>query len=109
MREYETVFILDPKLDESQVRDEVAKVQNVIAGLEGEITGVEPGGKRRLTYEIKGNKEGYYTLITFRSEPSSIVEIERAYKLNENVLRHVIVHCVNKKTVASDEGDQIDA
>ena len=97
MREYETVFVLDPKLDEDQVNDEVGKVQDTIKSVEGEIIGVEPGGKRRLTYEIKGNKEGYYTLITFRSKPSSIAEIERSYKLNENVLRHIIVNSVGKK------------
>ena len=109
MREYETVFILDPNLDESQVKDEVTKVESVITNMEGEITSVEPGGKRKLTYEIKGHKEGYYTLITFRSKPSSIAEIERAYKLNETILRHVIVHCVQKKTAVSDEKEQVDA
>lgn len=97
MREYETVFVLDPKLDESQVKDEVGKVQDLITSLEGEIVGVEPGGKRRLTYEIRGNKEGYYTLITFRSKPSSIAELERSYKLNEKVLRHIIVNSIAKK------------
>jgi small subunit ribosomal protein S6 len=97
MREYETVFVLDPKLDEDQVNDEIGKVQDTIKSVEGEIIGVEPGGKRRLTYEIKGNREGYYTLITFRSKPSSITEIERSYKLNENVLRHIIVNSVGKK------------
>jgi small subunit ribosomal protein S6 len=103
MRKYETVFILDPKLDEGQVKDEIGKVQDLISGLEGEVIGVEPAGKRKLTYEIKGNKEGYYTLITFKSEPSSIAEIERSYKLNENVLRHVIVHSVGKKTQGGEE------
>ena len=104
MRKYETVFILDPKLDETQVKDEIGKVQNVISSLAGEIIGVEPGGKRKRTYEIKGNREGYYTLITFMSEPSSIVEIERSYKLNENVLRHLIVNWAGKETEGGEEG-----
>jgi small subunit ribosomal protein S6 len=97
MREYETVFVLDPKLDEEQVKAEVDKVQGVITGVEGEVIGVEPGGKRRLTYEIKGNREGYYTLIRFKSKPSSIGELERSYKLNERVLRHIIVNSVGKR------------
>jgi small subunit ribosomal protein S6 len=104
LRKYETVFILDPKLDETQVKDEIGKVRDLISSLAGEVIGVEPGGKRKLTYEIKGNREGYYTLITFMSEPSSIVEIERSYKLNENVLRHVIVNWVGKKTEGGDAG-----
>lgn len=103
MREYETVFILDPRLDEVQVKDEIGKIQDLISSLEGEIIGVEPAGKRKLTYEIKGNKEGYYTLITFRSKASSIAEIERSYKLNENVLRHVVVRSVGKKGERQEE------
>jgi small subunit ribosomal protein S6 len=104
MRKYETVFILDPNLDETQVKDEIGKIQDLISSLQGEVVGVEPAGKRKLTYEIKGNKEGYYTLITFKCEPSSIAEIERSYKLNENVLRHVIVHWVGKKVDGEEEG-----
>jgi small subunit ribosomal protein S6 len=103
MREYETVFILDPNLDESQVKEEIDKVQGLISNLEGEIVGVEPGGKRKLTYEIRGNREGYYTLISFRSKPSSIAELERLYKLNEKVLRHIIVHSVGKKAEGGEE------
>jgi small subunit ribosomal protein S6 len=109
MRDYETVFILDPNLEEDDIKDEIGKVENSIASLNGEITSVEPGGKRRLTYEIKGYKEGYYTLIRFRSEPASIVEIERAYKLNEKVIRHIIVHSVQKVVQASEEEQQAEA
>jgi small subunit ribosomal protein S6 len=109
MREYETVFILDPKLDEGEVKDEIGKVQSLITSLDGEVVGVEPAGKRKLTYEIKGNREGYYTLITFRSKPASIGELERAYKLNEKVLRHIIVHSVQKEAGASEEEHREDA
>jgi small subunit ribosomal protein S6 len=103
MRDYETVFILDPSLEEGEIKDEISKVENLIASLDGEVTSVEPGGKRRLTYEIRGNREGYYTLISFRFDPASITELERAYKLNEKVLRHIIVHSAQKGIQASEE------
>jgi small subunit ribosomal protein S6 len=103
MRDYETVFILDPGLDEDQVKGEIAKVENLIANLKGEVTGTEPAGKRKLAYEIKGNKEGYCTRITFKFEPSSVSELERAYKLNENVLRYIVVHSVQKKSGVSEQ------
>jgi small subunit ribosomal protein S6 len=105
MREYETVFILDPNLDDGEVKGEIDKVQSLISGLSGEVLGVESGGKKRLAYEIAGRKEGYYTLITFRSEPSSIAELERAYNLNERVLRHIIVHRADKR-VGTSPGEQ---
>jgi small subunit ribosomal protein S6 len=98
MRDYETIFILDPELDESQVKDEVAKIETLISGLKGEVMGTEAGGKRRLAYEIDGKREGYYTMISFRSEPSSLSELERSYKLNERVLRYIIVHAVKRQS-----------
>jgi small subunit ribosomal protein S6 len=105
MRDYETVFILDPGLDEGQVKDEIAKVENLIAGLQGEVVGTEAGGKRRLAYEIDGKREGYYTMISFRSQPSSLAELERAYKLNEMVLRYIIVHAVKRETGGAEQDE----
>ena len=105
MRDYETVFILDPGLDDSQVKEEVEKVESLIAGLKGEVVGTEAGGKRKLAYEIDGKREGYYTMISFRSEPSSLGELERAYKLNEKVLRYIIVHSVQKKSGVADQDE----
>jgi len=97
MRLYETVFILDPKLEENEVSEEIGKVRDLITRLGGEIVKVEEGGKRKLAYEIKRNKEGYYVLIVFRSDPSCIAEIERSYRLNEKVLRHIIIVATEKK------------
>jgi small subunit ribosomal protein S6 len=108
MRDYETVFILDPKLDNDQVNDEIAKIRDLISSHEGEVIGVEPGGKRKLAYEINGNKEGYYTLISFKSKPSSLPELERLYKLNENVLRHIIVNATVKRAEGR-EAEQADS
>jgi small subunit ribosomal protein S6 len=105
MRDYETIFILDPGLDESQVKDEVAKVETLIAGLQGEVVGTEAGGKRKLAYEIDGKREGYYTRISFKSEPSSLGELERAYQLNEKVLRYIIVHSVQKQSGVADQDE----
>jgi small subunit ribosomal protein S6 len=109
MREYETVFILDPNLGENEVRDEVEKVRDLITGLEGEIVNVEAPSKRKLAYEIQGKTEGIYTLIKFKSKPASIGEIERVYRLNEKVLRHIVVSCPEraKGTDSAEEQEAI--
>ena len=108
MREYETIFILDPTLEETQVKEEVDKVESLIGDLGGEVIGTEVGGKRKLAYEIDGNREGHYTMISFKLDPSSLGELERGYKLNEKVLRHIIVHAVQKKSGVVDQ-DEIPA
>jgi len=93
VREYETIFILDPNLGEDEVKAEVDKVQGLITGMDGEIVNVEASGRRKLAYEIQGKTEGIYTLIKFKSKPANIGEIERVYRLNEKVLRHIVVSC----------------
>jgi small subunit ribosomal protein S6 len=106
MREYETIFILDPNLGENEVRAEVDKISSLITGMEGEIVNVEASTKRKMAYEIQGKTEGIYTLIRFRSRPASIGEIERVYKLNEKVLRHIVVTCPERKTGTDSRGEQ---
>jgi small subunit ribosomal protein S6 len=73
--------------------------------LEGAVMGTEVGGNRKLAYEIDGNREGYYTMISFRLNPSSLGELERGYKLNEKVLRYIIVHAVQKKPGVADQDE----
>jgi small subunit ribosomal protein S6 len=103
MRDYETVFILDPALDETQVKEEVDKVKNLITSMGGEVTSAEPPIRKRLAYEIGGKTEGYYSLVVFRSEPTAIKEMERAYRLNEKILRHIVVVSPKKAVVAEED------
>ena len=53
MRDYETVFILDPKLEESEVKDEIGKVQSLITSLDGEVVGVEALGYGEALLNMK--------------------------------------------------------
>jgi len=103
MRDYETVFILDPALDETQVKEEVEKVKSLITSLGGEVTSAEPPVKKRLAYEIRGKSDGYYSLVIFKSEPSAIREMEHAYRLNEKILRHIVVVSPKKAVVVEEQ------
>ena len=107
MRDYETVFILDPALDENQVKEEIDKVRNLITGLGGEVTSAEPPIRKRLAYEIAGKSDGYYALVIFKAEPTSIKEMERAYRLNEKVLRHIVVVHPQKAVVPEEPKESV--
>jgi small subunit ribosomal protein S6 len=91
MREYETIFVLDPDVDESQVEVEVNRVRDIVTGRAGEITEVQKWGRRKLAYEINRKKEGIYTLVRFQGGPEVLSELNRRYRLNENLLRHLTV------------------
>jgi len=111
MRDYETVFILDPSLDEAQVKEEVEKVKSLITSLGGEVTSAEPPIRKKLAYEIRGKNDGYYSLVMFKSEPTAIREMEHAYRLNEKILRHIVVVSPKKAAVAEEQkepGEKVD-
>jgi small subunit ribosomal protein S6 len=89
VKDYETVIILSPNLDEKDVEEEMEKVKSTITSSGGEIKEVEKWGKRRFAYEIKRHKEGNYALMKFKSPPSALTELDRRLKLNDRVLRHL--------------------
>ncbi len=91
MKEYETIFVLDPGVDDAQVDTEVEKVREFITGRSGEVTEIQKWGRRKLAYEINKKKEGIYTLIRFRSGPDILSDLDRRYRLNENMLRFLTV------------------
>ncbi len=90
MHKYETIFIINPNLSEEENNGLVEKFKTLIASA-GEIENVDEWGKRRLAYEIDDIKEGYYVLIDFSADPSSITELERIYKITDGILRHIVV------------------
>ena len=92
MREYETVFILHPDVDEAGIEREIEAVRKTIEEGQGEVAGVYKWGRRKLAYQIQKVNEGFYTLIRFRSGAEVLKELDRRYKLNESILRHLTVH-----------------
>ena len=91
MREYESIFVLNPDVSDAQVDAEVDKIREFVASKKGEITEVQKWGRRKLAYEIGKNREGNYTLIRFQSDSAVPQELERRYRLNENMIRFLTV------------------
>ena len=91
MHEYETVFILDPGLDENQVNDEVEKTSNLISSHGGKILDVQRWGRKRLAYEINKKRDGVYTMIKHESTGETVKELERRLRLNDSVMRVLTV------------------
>lgn len=88
---YETVFVLDPSLDDTILQKEIKKVEDLITDHKGQVLKIDKWGKRRFAYPINRKNEGYYTLILFEGEGKIPKELERAYKLNELCLRYLTV------------------
>ncbi|MGI6036372.1 MAG: 30S ribosomal protein S6 [Limnochordia bacterium] len=97
MRPYEIMLVLDPELDQEEAMEALLqRLQGVVTDGGGEITKMDPWGKRRLAYEVRGNTEGYYVVMNFRSESSVAQELERVVKLTDGVIRHLLVRLDEK-------------
>ena len=92
MRKYETIFILNPTLDEETVKDNIEKFKGVIENGGGTVDNVDFWGKRKLAYEISKVSEGYYTLFNFTASPELPRELDRIFKITDGVIRHIIVN-----------------
>jgi len=91
VHEYETVFILDPGLDENQVNEEVEKTSTLITSHGGKIIDLQRWGRKRLAYEINKKRDGVYTLIKHESSGETVKELERRLRLNDSVMRVMTV------------------
>lgn len=92
MRDYEIVYIFDSAVDHSIIEQKLERFNALVAGDGGgEIVAVEHWGKRQLAYPIRKHENGYYVVVQFRTTPDRLPEFERAIKLDEEVLRHLVV------------------
>ena len=87
---YEIVYIIDPAKGEEGIAALVEKFKAMVEA-EGTLTGIEEWGKRRLAYPINDLMEGYYVLMTFTALPGVPAELDRQFRINENVMRSLIV------------------
>ncbi len=90
MNKYESVIIISPVVEEEGIKNLITKFSDLI-NTEGKVESVEEMGKRKLAYEVKKNKEGYYVLINFEAKPELIAELERNYRITDEVIKFIVV------------------
>lgn len=92
MRNYELIYILKPNVEEDVKEAVLAKVKSVIEEGKGEIDKVDVWGNRKMAYEIEDLTDGYYVLVVFKADIDVPKEVERNLKINDKVIRQMIVH-----------------
>ena len=90
MNKYESVVIVNPNLEEESIKNLIKKFSDLI-NTDGNVTSVEEMGKRKLAYEIKKQKEGFYVVIKFEAKPELIAELERNYRITDEVIKFIVV------------------
>ena len=91
MRDYELTVVLDPNLDDAAIDAMNTRIQTLATQRGGTIENVDVWGRRRLAYPIGRYRDGVYILYRMQLPPNAAAEIERALKLTESVIRHLLV------------------
>ena len=91
MRPYETMIVFDTAVDAQAIQIALDRALETIRTNSGTPGTIDRWGKRPLAYEINKRKEGYYVLVEFSGEPTTVVELDRILTLSDEVLRFKIL------------------
>ena len=91
MTKYECAVVLSPAIGADGVEGSTKKYKNIITTHGGSLTAIDDWGKRPLAYEINFHREGYYHFYRFEGGNELINELNRQLRIDENVIRHMIV------------------
>jgi small subunit ribosomal protein S6 len=86
-REYETIFILDPRVAHEMAERVVQRLQEVLGKLDGTLIRVEYWGKRKLSYRVRRSDWGFYYVVRFLGGGGLVAEIERNFRMLDAVMR----------------------
>jgi len=91
VKNYELMLIFDPSLEEGTINEELSKITSIIEKSKGTIQKTDTWGVKRLAYPIKRQENGFYVLVNFSSGTEVLTEVDRVNKINDKILRHLIV------------------
>src|SRR5690554_2217732 len=99
MNHYETVFILNPVLSETQVKETVSKFEDFLTTRGAKFVSKEDWGLKKLAYAIQHKKSGFYHLFEFQAPGEVIAAFETEFKRDERVMRFITV-ALDKHAIA---------
>ena len=91
MNHYETVFILNPVLSETQVKETVKKFEDYLISKGAEMIWQEDWGLKKLAYPIQKKKSGFYHLFEFKASGEVITPFELEFRRDDSVMRYLTV------------------
>ena len=101
MRTYETVTIVKPQLSDAEVAQFVTNAKELVAKNGGEVTSEEKLGRRKFTHDVNHVRDGFYLYLKFKAQPEFIKVWDETMKLNEQVLRSMVMLAAEVKTKAA--------
>lgn len=91
MNKYEMMFIVKTTIEEETVKNVAEELKSIITSMNGSITDSKDLGQKKLAYAINKETTGFYFVVNFDANNEIITELDRKAKINENVIRHMII------------------
>ena len=91
MRTYELLSIIKPNIDSEEFDKNCAKIEETITSLGGKVLSTDKMGRKKLSYDIKDYRDGYFVVHNYELEPNQADKFNRQLRLNENILRIMLV------------------
>ncbi len=91
LRNYELLSIIKPNIDSEEFDKLVVKIEEAIVALDGKVTSTDKMGRKKLSYDIKDFRDGYFVVHNFEMDPAQVAKFNRQLRLNENVLRIMLL------------------
>lgn len=101
MNIYENIVILNASLGDEEIETASGKIKDLITNSGGEILNTEVWGRRKLAYEIKKQKKGFYLLLVFKSPSAAIKKLEDYYKVFDPVVKYMVIKLEKKQAAAA--------
>ena len=101
MRHYENLVIVKPTLTEEEAKASIAAIEEVLTSNGAEIVARDEMGTKKLAYPIQKNERGYFHVVYYTMAPASIAEVERRFRINEDLLRFVTIKYDSKREVTA--------
>ena len=91
MNKYEMMFIVKTTVEETEAVKVAEELKSIITSMKGEVTDSKDLGNKKLAYPISKEVTGFYFVVDFTANNEIVSELDRKARINENVLRHMII------------------
>lgn len=97
MNKYESIFIINPELEEEKRKELIEKLKGIITSSGGKLLGLDEWGVRRLAYPVEGKEEGFYYFLNLEANPEVVQNLERNYRITDDIIKYLSVRIEERK------------
>jgi small subunit ribosomal protein S6 len=109
MNIYENIVILNASLGDEEIETASGKIKDLITNSGGEILNADVWVRRKLAYEIKKQKKGFYLLLLFKAPAAAIKKLEDYYKVFDPVVKYMVIRLEKKQAEAALKSSPVEA